>query len=183
LHRFKLRAVSLAALLTATATAMPARADSTPENQVTQTAIIAAPPSKVWNIIKNFNDWSWHPAIKGDTATNGNVPGSIRTLDLGGPKIIEELTSYDAGRMTYGYKFTDDPNNAKVVPVTQYVSVISVKPGTDSGTVVEWQGRFHRADPSPNPAPAGSDETAMKTITSIYRAGLDNLKKLAETGG
>ena len=50
---------------------------------------------------------SWHPAVKSDTATNGNTVGSVRTLDLGGPKLIESLTKYDATKLRYSYRITD----------------------------------------------------------------------------
>ena len=57
-----------------------------------ETVDIAAPPAKVWAIIQNFNDMSWHPAVKSTDAPAGNAIGTVRTLDLGGPKLIEQLT-------------------------------------------------------------------------------------------
>jgi hypothetical protein len=65
---------------------------ASPELKVTQSVEIAAPPAKVWGIIKNFEDLTWHPAIKASSATDGSKVGSVRTLDLGGPKLVERLT-------------------------------------------------------------------------------------------
>ena len=154
--------------------------DKLPKDHVTESVTIAAPPAKVWSIIQNWNDWSWHPAIKQDSAPDGNAVGTVRTLDLGGPKLTETLTRYDAGKMSYSYKINEDPANVKTLPVTHYTSTITVKPGPNNDSVVVWRGRFHRADPSATPAADMNDETATKAVTGVYRAGLDNLKKLAE---
>jgi len=170
----------LGALLISPPPASAAMKESTPKLHVSETVTIAAPPAKVWSMIQNFNDMSWHPAVKQDTATNANTPGSERTLDLGGPKLTETLTRYDAAKMTYSYKINADPANVKTLPVTRYTSKIMVKPGPDHGSIVVWRGNFHRADPSASPAADMNDETAMKAVTGVYRAGLDNLKKVAE---
>ena len=69
-----------------------------------------------------------------------------------------------------------------MLPVRNYISSIRVNPGKDGGSVVEWYGKFQRKSPLANP-PAGEDDaTATKTINAVYKAGLDNLKKLAEGG-
>jgi hypothetical protein len=157
-------------------------ADKIPRLKVSETVDIAAPPAKIWAIIKDYDNMSWHPAIKKDDATDGNIPGSVRTLDLGGPKLTETLTRYDATKMSYSYKINPDPDNLKAVPVTDYRARIQVKSGPNHGSTVIWRASFHRGDPSANPAPDMNDETATKAITGIFRAGLDNLKKTAESG-
>ncbi len=178
----KRRLVLSAALASAglLAIAVPAGAKSSGHLKAVETVNISAPPAKVWAIIQNFSDLTWHPAIKKSEATTGNTVGSIRTLDLGGPKLTEELTKYNASKMTYSYKFTDDPNNIKVIPAANYHSTITVKPGPNHGSTVVWRGSFTRADPSPTPAAGMDDAAAVKAITGVYRGGLDNLKKLAE---
>jgi len=154
-----------------------ALAAATPELKVSQTVEVAAPPAQVWAIIKNFSDMSWHPAVKSDTATDGNNVGSTRTLDLGGPKLIEQLTKYSDAKLTYSYKITADPANVKTLPVTDYKSTIIVKKSATGSTVV-WRGTFHRADPSPTPAAGQDDAAATAAVTGVYRGGLDNLPKL-----
>jgi hypothetical protein len=149
---------------------------------VVQTVTIAAPTAVVWGIIQNFSDLTWHPAIKSSSATNGNIVGSVRTLDLGGPHLVEELAKYAAARMSYSYRITADPANVKTVPVTKYYSTITVT-ASGTGSLVTWKGSFLRADPSETPAADGNDETAVKAITGIYRGGLDALKTRAESKG
>jgi carbon monoxide dehydrogenase subunit G len=141
---------------------------------------IAAPPTKVWAIIQNFSDFTWVPPVKSSTATAGNTVGSVRTLDLGGPKLLERLKAYDAAGMTYTYAITEDPANIKTMPVTSYTSTITVKP-SGSGSRVVWVGSFRRADVSPKPAANMDDKTATTAIAGVYNAGLDGLKKKAES--
>jgi hypothetical protein len=144
------------------------------------TITIVAPPDKVWGIIKNFADLGWVPAVKATSATNGSTVGSVRTLDLGGPKLIEQLTKYDDAKQTYSYKITADPANVATLPVTSYTSRISLRK-TAKGTVVTWTGSFKRVDPTDPPADGKDDATAVKAVNGVYTSGLANLKKLAET--
>ncbi len=148
--------------------------------QADQSVTIAAPPATVWGIIRNFGQFTWHPAVKASEATQDNTPGSTRTLDLGGPKLVEQLTAYDPTSMSYSYRITDDPNNVKTLPVTGYSSTLAVGPGPDHGSIVTWHGSFMRADRSDNPKPGMDDATATKAVTGVYRAGLDALKRQAE---
>jgi carbon monoxide dehydrogenase subunit G len=151
-----------------------------PELKVSQSVTIAASPDKVWAIIKNFGDLTWHPAVKASPATDGENVGSVRTLDLGGPKLVERLTAKSDAMMSYSYAITDDPANVKVVPVTDYQSTIKVTK-SGKGSKVTWSGHFHRADPSAKPAADQDDKSAIKAVTGIYKGGLDALKKRAES--
>ncbi len=103
----------------------------------------------------------------------------MRTLDLGGPKLIEQLTKYKPALMSYSYKITDDPANVKTLPVTKYRSTISVKK-SGTGSVVTWRGWFLRGDPSDTPAAGLDDAAAIKAVKGVYRGGLDKLKATAE---
>ncbi len=147
-----------------------------------QSMDIAATPAKVWGIIENFGDLTWVPPVKSSTATEGNTVGSVRTLDLGGPKLMEQLVSYDPAKHSYTYKITDDAANKKTLPVSSYRSVISVMPGSGSGSKVTWTGNFERADTGTSPASGMDDASAKKAVAGVYKAGLDNLKKKAEGG-
>ncbi len=141
----------------------------------TKTMDIAAPPAKVWAVIQNFGDMSRVPPVKASAATKGNAPGSVRTLDLGGPKLVEQLETYDAGAMTYTYVITPDPANVKTLPVTDYTSTITVKP-SGTGSLVTWTGAFKRADQGDHPAANMDDKTATGAIGGVYDAGLGGLK-------
>ncbi len=140
---------------------------------------INAPADKVWGKVQNFNDLgAWHPAVAKTEITSGtnNKKGAMRQLTLqDGGKINEKLLAYHAKKMSYKYAITDS-----VLPVTHYVSTITVKADGDNKTTVVWNGDFKRKDLNSNPAKDQDDETAVKTITGVYKGGLDNLKKISE---
>jgi len=144
----------------------------------TKTVEIAAPPAKVWGVIEQFSDLTWVPPVKSSSATQGNTIGSVRTLDLGGPRLMEQLKAYDAKAMTYTYVITSDPANVKVLPVTDYTSTITAKPSA-AGSLVTWTGAFKRADQGDAPAAGMDDKTATGAISGVYEAGLGGLKARA----
>jgi uncharacterized protein YndB with AHSA1/START domain len=163
------------------AQAAPAGAAELPKHTLQRSITIAAPPAKVWAIIQNFGDLTWFSAVKTSNADKGNTPGSVRHLDLGGPVLIEQLEKYNASKMTYTYRITDDPGNVKVVPVSHYRSTITVKPAKGGGSTVVWVGHFSRGSADASP-PAGMDDAAaIKAVTGIYEGALADLKKKAES--
>ncbi|HMJ49447.1 MAG TPA: SRPBCC family protein [Burkholderiales bacterium] len=146
---------------------------------VTQTIEISAAPETVWGKIKDFNGLNtWHPAVAKCEILSGtnNQKNAVRLLTLqDGGTIKEKLLRYNNKGMSMKYNIIEG-----VLPVSNYVSTIRVKPGPKGGSLVEWYGKFHRKSPLASP-PAGEDDaTATKTINSVYKAGLDNLKKLVE---
>ena len=139
---------------------------------VSENVVINAPADKVWSKVENFNDLgAWHPAVKSTQLQVGdnNKPGAVRLLTLqDGGTIKEKLISYDAKKMNFKYSILEG-----VLPVKDYESVVSVQSEGANQSKVTWSGHFK--------APAGtSDEDSAKTITSVYRGGLDNLKKISE---
>lgn len=145
---------------------------------VEESVNVAAPPARVWAIVQNFNDMSWVPPIKATTATRGNEPGSTRTLDLGGPQLVEVLDAYNAAGRSYSYRITDLAANKRVLPVSDYRSTIRVTeaPG---GATVTWRGDFLRADTADQPAAGMGDQDAVTAVRGVYRAGLENVAKRA----
>src|SRR5262249_10305990 len=104
--------------------------------KVTETVVIDAPVDAVWNRGKDFDALqAWQPAVESSTATDGNNVGSLRTLNLkGGGQIVEILEGYDAAEHKFNYRMKDPGP----VPVTNYTSTITVKPGDGGGSLVEW---------------------------------------------
>lgn len=149
--------------------------------KVTEKVEINASPDKVWKVIGNFQDMSWHPAVAETEGKGGNEPKAARTLTLkSGGTINEELDKYDAAKMTYKYEMHHP--DVKVIPVNSYSSILSVK-GDGNKSTVEWRGAFYRGYLNNDPPPELNDEAARKAVTGIYRAGLDALKEKLEAGG
>ena len=65
--------------------------------------------------------------------------------------------------------------------MSTYVSTLTVTEAKDGKSLVVWKGSFKRKDTSEKPTAGLGDEDAVKTITSVYKGGLDNLKKVSET--
>ena len=141
---------------------------------------IAAPPDKVWAVIGNFQDMSWHPAVASTEGEGGNAPGAKRVLTLdGGGQIHELLEKYDADKRSFFYRIK--AVDVKVLPVTNYSSWVSVK-GAEGGSLVTWKGAFYRGYPNNDPPPELNDQAAVDAVTGVYESGLDNLKTLVEGG-
>jgi hypothetical protein len=149
--------------------------------KATETVEINAPPDKVWAIIGNFQDMSWHPAVAKLEGSGGNDTNATRTLTLtSGGTIEEKLLQNDPAKKTYKYEITKvDP---KVLPVNNYSSTLSVK-GEGAKSTVEWKGAFYRGFMNNDPPPELSDEAAVKAVKGVYRGGLDALKAKVEAGG
>jgi mxaD protein len=139
---------------------------------------INAPADKVWKIVGNYGDMSWHPAIGKTEVTKGKAGevGATRTLtfkDGGGVK--EVLTGYEADRMLMKYEITEG-----TLPVRDYGANIRVESAGDGKSVVTWRAMFKRKDPA-SPGAAGQDDAAAKeAVTGVLKSGLANLKKVAE---
>jgi len=154
-------------------------ADPPKRLHVTETVQIKAPLDKVWATVKDFDGLAkWHPALASDELTSGSngTVGATRKLTLkNGGAVLEKLTAYDEATHSYRYIITESP-----LPVAHYSSTLIVRAGKDGTTKVVWSGRFTRKNTSENPPEAESDEGAVKLIKSVYRGGLDNLKKMLE---
>jgi hypothetical protein len=149
--------------------------------KITETVEISAPPEKVWAVIGNFQDMSWHPAVEKTEGKGGSGPEATRTLTLkGGGTIEEELAKFEPEQRSYAYRIT--AVDVKVLPVTNYASTITVSPTEGGKSTVEWRGAFYRGYPNNDPPPELNDEAAMKAVSGVYRAGLDALKAKVESG-
>ena len=149
--------------------------------KTTETVEISGPPEKVWAVIGNFQDMSWHPAIEKTEGKGGNGPEATRTLTLkGGGTIQEELAKFEPEQKSYSYRIT--AVDVKVLPVTNYSSTITVTPAEGGKSTVEWRGAFYRGYPNNDPPPELNDEAAVKAVSGVYRAGLDALKAKVESG-
>jgi mxaD protein len=140
---------------------------------------VNANAAQVWEKVNKFGDLgAWHPAVANTTIQSGAEAkvGAVRVLTLqDGGKITEELKAYDANKKMFTYRIIEG-----VLPVSHYVSTVQVTSLASNKTLVTWVGHFQRKDLSATPAQGQDDAAAVNTITAVYRAGLDNLKKISE---
>jgi uncharacterized protein YndB with AHSA1/START domain len=145
--------------------------------KVVKTVQIAAPVDKVWAAVKDFDSLpKWHPGFSDDKLIKGtnNQPGAQRKLTIkDGPSFTEELLAFDEATHSYRYRIVDSP-----LPITNYVSHLSVKPTSNGGSRVTWSATFKRKNPADNPPDAESDAGAVKLVSGVYDGGLGNLKQM-----
>jgi len=173
--------VVAAALIVWAMVGSAAFADPPKTLRVTKSVNINAPVDKVWDAIKDFDSLpKWHPGFSDDKLTKGdnNKPGAVRKLTVkDGPSFTEELLAFDEGTHSYRYRIIESP-----LPLRDYVSRISVKPGAKGGSRVTWTGTFKRKSTSDTPPADENDEAATKLISGVYEGGLANLKKMLGGG-
>ncbi len=140
--------------------------------EVTETVTTTAAPAKVWGMIGKFDAIAtWLPGAESSPADKGDTVGSVRVITLkapGSPTVTERLTA-SSGQ---SYSYTILKVDPKVLPVMDYTSTINVAPA-GNGSVVTWYGSF-------KPAGGADDASANKAMSGVYRAGLDNIKAMAE---
>lgn len=145
--------------------------------KVVETVTIDRSPDAVWQHVKDYGDMHWHPAVEATTADHGNDVGSVRTVSLkGGGSLMETLERYSDPDRSYSYKLSSEGS----LPVSNYRSTLTIHPLDGGRSTVEWTGTFMRADRSSKPAADRDDQTAVRTVTGVYRAGLGALKRLVE---
>ncbi|WP_374545437.1 SRPBCC family protein [Rhodoblastus sp.] len=178
-----MKAFALAAALVAFVAA-PAWAHGPTRQKIVETIEIDKPVDQVWAIVGNFDSIAkWHPVIGSSVADKGNEVGSIRHLVLkapGDPSFDEVLEKYDAAAHTYKYSIPKvDP---KILPVNDYTSTISVLDNGKGGSTVEWKGAFYRGYMNNDPPPELNDENSVAAVRKVYLLGLENIKKIADSG-
>ena len=133
---------------------------------VSEEVDLAASPARTWSAIKDFDRWqSWHPAFAGTSIVKGaaNQKGEVRVLATkDGAKFTEELVSHDRASRSYEYRIIESP-----LPISGYVSKLEVQK-SGGGSHVVWSSTFRLDE-------GASEAEVKKTISGVYRAGLDNL--------
>jgi mxaD protein len=175
------RFATFAAAFLLTAAPLAAHAEAQ-EQRVEKSIVINAPPDAVWAIAGDFVGLPrWYPPIPASRLILGrnNEVGCIRELTrLNGTKVEEKLLDYSPWERSLTYTYVGGQ-----VMSTDYFATLTVKDAGDGKSLVEWKARFKRlAYWTDNPPPGQDDETVIKALNAGYQLGLENLKKLAESG-
>jgi polyketide cyclase/dehydrase/lipid transport protein len=127
-------------------------------HEFSRSAVIAATPDKVWDVVGDFNGLSeWHPFVPPSTIEGGgdaNTPGAVRSFAIDGEVLSrEELIAHDASAHRLEYKLIQAP-----LPITDYHATFEVRPHPDGSEVV-WSASY-----------AGADEV-VATVEEIFAEG------------
>jgi hypothetical protein len=79
--------------------------------------------------------------------------------------------------LSVGPTFTEE---LLALPLSDYLSSMSVKPNANGGSTVTWTGTVRRKNPRDNLPEGESDAGVLKFIAGAYQGGLQNLKKVLE---
>ncbi|MCK5831298.1 MAG: SRPBCC family protein [Methylococcales bacterium] len=167
--------------------------------RIKATVVIDATADKVWNVIKNYNDMSWHPTINNIKIDDKNKKGSIRILTLkDGGTITQELKNHDAKEMSFNYKtiemsvreiFESSRGNVEIptFPVGFHSAKLSVK-NENGKAIVTWNTAYYPLFGTNNyfhsPIPKEINiETANKAIILFLKTGLTHLLKKFDANG
>lgn len=157
-----------------TALLLPCAANAEKSLIAQQSVEIKASPKQVWALVKNYDGLhKWHPGFKDDVIKSGrnNTKGAVRTLTLGtGESFDEQLLTFDDKKMLFKYKIIGD----SPFPITNYYSTMHVTKGKGGAKVI-WQGTFNN-----KPGSGKTDDEVVEMLNGAYKAGLDNVKTLAE---
>jgi hypothetical protein len=146
-----------------------------------ETIDIAAAPERVWAVVSDFEGYNWLPGVARVEASGDHTPEQARRrlIMSDGGVIDETLVRWDAEKKTVA--FHRDRDDVKSLPAINYMTHVTVKPGADGRTLVEWKGRFYRGHPFNDPPPGLDDDTAQAAVDALHRANLTALKKKIES--
>jgi len=158
---------------------LPATAHGPSRQKVIETIEINAPVEKVWMVVSNYKDMTWHPDIAKSEAMDGYEPEKTKrklTFKTGGV-ITDKISAYTPDNKYLS--FMTEEVDLKTMPVSGYSSYFTL---TDAGgkTKVEWKGAFYRGYVNNDPPPELSDAAAIKAVTAYQKKGLEALKAKIE---
>lgn len=129
---------------------------------------INGPADKVWVAISNFGNVKVGGPVT-SVEVEGQGVGMLRTIGMGGGRIVERLDRHDATERVFSYSIL---NEDCPLPVAAYSATVTVTDKGDGTCTVDWTGTFE---------PKGSEAEASAIVEGIYKGGIAGARK-AVTG-
>lgn len=127
---------------------------------VTVTENINASADRVWAVLSDFGGIKVGGPIT-SVEVEGKGVGMVRTLGLGGGKVVERLDRFDPSARVFAYSIINDDCP---LPVSGYSATVQITDNGNGTCKVDWTGRFE---------PKGASEAdASKVVEGIYRGGI-----------
>ena len=132
---------------------------------VTVSEDIKARAADVWAAMSDFSAIKVGGPVT-SFETKGSGVGMVRTIGMGGGKVVERLDRHDAKAMVYAYSIV---NEDSVLPVSGYASTVKITDKGDGTCNVNWSSTFE---------PKGASEAdAIKVVEGIYKGGIARTRK------
>jgi hypothetical protein len=128
---------------------------------------IKADAKSVWEILGDFGGIKIGGPITAFEITGEGV-GAVRTITMGGARVVERLETFDPENFSFSYVIT---NEDCPLPVANYSASVNITE-TDDGCTVDWTGNFDAKGP---------EEQAMTIVRGIYEGGIAGAKKALES--
>jgi hypothetical protein len=100
--------------------------------------------------------------------TEGEGVGMVRTIGMGGGRVVERLDRHDADAMVFAYSIL---NEDCPLPVSNYSATVTISDNGDCTSHVDWVGTFD---------PVGDEAAARQVVEGIYRGGIARARQAAE---
>ena len=125
---------------------------------------VDAPAADVWRILSDFGGIKVGGPIEA-FEIDGEGVGAIRTITMGGGRVIERLDAHDADAMSFTYSIINDDCP---LPVSGYSATVSIAAQGDEACTVDWTGTFEAQ---------GDEEAAKAVINGIYAGGIKGARR------
>ena len=135
--------------------------------KVTVSEDIKGKAADVWKIMSDFGGIKVGGPITSFDVTGKGV-GMVRTIGMGGGKVVERLDKHDAAALTYAYSIT---NEDSPLPVSGYKSTVKITDKGNGTCNVNWSADF---------TPKGAEADAIKAVEGIYKGGIARARKTVE---
>ena len=146
--------------------------------KVVEKVEISASPDKIWEIVKNFSDFSWNPMVK-SASQEGSGVGSTRILKFDGDATITQaLEKLVPEKKLISWRVKESVN--EILAVNSYSAIIMVGSEENSKTTVTYKAAFYRGFMGNDPPEELNDANSKKKVIRFIKAGLEGLKKVAE---
>ena len=126
---------------------------------------VAAAAEDVWRILSDFGGIKVGGPIEA-FEIEGEGVGAVRTITMGGGKVIERLDVHDPATKVFSYCILNDDNP---LPVSNYSATVKVSADSDSSCTVDWRGTFD--------VKGADEETACNVVRGIYTGGIQGARK------
>ena len=132
---------------------------------VTVSEDIKAKATAVWAALSDFGGIKVGGPVM-SFETTGKGVGMVRTIGMGGGKVVERLDRHDAAAMVFAYSIT---NADCPLPVSGYSATVKITDKGDGSCNVNWSGTFN--------AKGAPEADAMKVVEGIYRGAIGGARK------
>jgi hypothetical protein len=132
--------------------------------KVTVSEDIKAKAADVWAAMSDFGGLKVGGPIT-SFETQGKGVGMVRTIGMGGGRVVERLDRHDPKAMVYVYSITNDDCP---LPVSGYVSTVKITDKGDGTCNVNWSSTFE---------PKGDPAAASKVVEGIYKGGIAGARR------